>query len=196
MGLRVVACHECDLPLRLPADGRLCCPRCGHVLRQGGDARALPALLIACIPVFLVANAWPVITLEAAGQRVSVTLWQTALALEANDMHGLAALVLLTGVLLPALELACLLSIAWPALWRRKPRGLGLALRLQALLRPWRMIEVFFLAILVALVKLRHLADVKTEPGLWALLALMLLLAAVAGRFDGEDAWARLERME
>ncbi|MNT72506.1 Paraquat-inducible protein A [compost metagenome] len=46
-------------------------------------------------------------------------------------------------------------------------------------LRPWGMIEVFLLGVLVAIVKLSSMATVVPGPALWAFVALTVTLTAV-----------------
>ena len=55
--------------------------------------------------------------------------------------------------------------------------------------RPWAMAEVFFLGSLVVVVKVAGWIPIAIGPGLWALAAFSLLVAAVA-RFDSADLWA------
>jgi paraquat-inducible protein A len=52
-------------------------------------------------------------------------------------------------------------------------------------------VEVFFLAVLVALVRLTSFAVVEVGPGLWCFAALMLLMAAIGANFDPRELWAR-----
>jgi paraquat-inducible protein A len=61
--------------------------------------------------------------------------------------------------------------------------------------RPWVMVEVFMLGVLVAFVKLNGLAGVITGPGLWAFGAVMILAAAMASAFDHEHVWASTARL-
>jgi paraquat-inducible protein A len=58
----------------------------------------------------------------------------------------------------------------------------------------WSMVEVFLLGVLVALVKLLHLASVVPGVALWSFGAMMLLHAAAWSAFDARALWARLER--
>ena len=61
--------------------------------------------------------------------------------------------------------------------------------------RPWVMVEVFMLGVLVAFVKLNGLASVIPGPGLWAFGAVMVLAAAMASAFDHEHVWASTARL-
>ena len=58
--------------------------------------------------------------------------------------------------------------------------------------RPWGMVEVFMLGVLVSLVKLAHLAGIVPGIALWAFAALMFVMAAIAAVLDPRDLWARV----
>jgi paraquat-inducible protein A len=98
-----------------------------------------------------------------------------------------------TTVLVPAVELV---GLTWVlALLRRGQRGWGAVPMLHFIesVKPWGMVEVFVLGVLVALVKLAHIASVEPGVALFAFGALMLLIAASAAAFDADAAWAQLE---
>ncbi len=77
-------------------------------------------------------------------------------------------------------------------LWapRRAARAPGFngVLRAIQLVRPWGMIEVFMLGILVTIVKMVSLARVVPEAALFAFAALTLMLAVVV-MFDPRTLW-------
>jgi paraquat-inducible protein A len=54
------------------------------------------------------------------------------------------------------------------------------------------MVEVFMLGVLVALVKLAHLAGIVPGIALWAFAALMFVMASIAAVLDLRDLWARV----
>jgi paraquat-inducible protein A len=58
------------------------------------------------------------------------------------------------------------------------------------------MIEVMLLGVLVALIKIAELATVMPGLALYALGALVFLLAAVQASFDPREVWARVEWAE
>ncbi|WP_255374052.1 paraquat-inducible protein A [Vogesella sp. LIG4] len=151
------------------------------------------ALVLTGIFVFLLANVFPVVGLEAGGIRTATTLLGTAIQLMHQDMLPVAMLVLFTGVLLPGIELLALLYLLLPLTLGHAPRGFPRAMRLIRLLHPWGMVEVFMLGVLVSLVKLAHLAQVHPGIGLWSFFALIVLLATSASRFDAAMLWERYE---
>jgi paraquat-inducible protein A len=67
-------------------------------------------------------------------------------------------------------------------------------LRFLQTVKPWSMMEVFLLGILVSLVKLEHLAHVETGVALWAFGGLIPLLIVASISFDPEELWAKVQR--
>ena len=195
----LVACPECDLLHRraaLPSEGEAHCVRCGACLYRGArpdaNTRALALALAACI-LFVLANAFPILGLELQGVRSRATLIGAVRALWEEDARAVAALVFVTAVLVPAAEL---IGITWVlTALRRRSRGWGAVPMLHFIesVKPWGMVEVFVLGVLVSLVKLAHVASVEAGIALFSFAALMLLVAATAAAFDVDAAWAQLE---
>jgi paraquat-inducible protein A len=194
----LIACHECDLLQRetaLAAGGTARCARCSGVLYRNqpdGLDRTLAYTLAAAV-LFILANAFPIVGLDAQGNRSSTTLFGTVQALRHDDMSSVAALVFVTTILMPALDIGAMLYMLLPLKLGRVPRGLPAVFRLVQAVRPWGMVEVFMLGTLVALTKLAALASVVPGIALWSFGALMLLVAAAAASFDSRALWARVE---
>ena len=66
----------------------------------------------------------------------------------------------------------------------RVPAHFGRVFRVLQTVRPWGMVEVFMLGVLVSLVKLAHLAGVVAGVALWSFAALMLVMAGITAVFD------------
>jgi paraquat-inducible protein A len=107
-------------------------------------------------------------------------------------MSLVAFLVLATTILFPLMQLLILVWLLVPLRRHRRALGFALLVRLMQALRPWGMIEVFLLGVLVALVKLSSMASVLPGPALWAFVALTLLLTAVLA-FDPRGFWEMAE---
>jgi paraquat-inducible protein A len=197
----LLACPECDLLQRaveLPPRAAAVCRRCGAVLyRELPDwlDRTLAYTLGAAI-LFVVANAFPIVTMEMQGHHSSTTLIGAALALHRQDMTSVALLMLATTVLLPAVQIAAMLVMLLPLRFGRASPGLPELFRVVSHVRPWAMVEVFLLGALVSLAKLAHLAHLTPDVALWSFGALIVLLACAASAFDERAMWRRLERME
>jgi paraquat-inducible protein A len=192
----LVVCEQCDAVFNrslVKRDDSAFCTRCGAMLYRGSRLTTLDllALTLAAAITFAVANVAPVIRITVGGMHNEVTLWQAVAAL----WHGYAVVMgVLAGVALlvvPALQIVLLLWILGFAAFDRRAHGAEISLRLLHAMRPWSMIEVFMLGVLVAIVKLSGLLHVVTGPGTYATIALAILLAIVAKR-DVRSLWNRL----
>ncbi|MFS2208296.1 paraquat-inducible protein A [Variovorax sp. Varisp36] len=179
-----VVCPGCDAVYsRTPLQPRdvAHCPRCGTELdRHPGrqEHRILP-LTVACLIMFAIANMFPIVEIELQGLRSQTTLAGAVVALGAEGMSVVALLVLATTILFPFLQLCILAYLLVPLSRERRPGGFALLVRLMQSLRPWGMIEVFLLGVLVAIVKLSSMATVVPGAALWAFMALTVMLTVV-----------------
>ncbi|SAK52792.1 PqiA family integral membrane protein [Caballeronia hypogeia] len=194
----LIACHECDLLQRendVPPGGALRCCRCRAVLyrRRGrGFDRALAYAFAACV-LWVISNAFPIVGLAVNGDLVETTLAGAVRVLYRDGMWPLAALIFVTTILMPALQSFGLVWLLLPLYIERRPWRADAVFRLLRVARNWGMTEVLMLGLLVAVVKLAHIASVVTGPALWSLAALMLLLVAANSAFDERAMWERIE---
>jgi paraquat-inducible protein A len=194
----LIACRECDLLQRRPRlaprqEAR--CARCeGLLYRVMNDDLDRPlAYTLAAGILFVVANVFPIVSLELQGNRSTATLVGTSAALFHQDMHLLAVLVFITTVLVPALQLSAMSYLLVTLRAGRVPVHLAPALRLFHAIRPWGMVEVFMLGMLVSLVKLAGIASVVPGIGLWTFGGVLMMIAAALASFDPELVWQRQE---
>jgi paraquat-inducible protein A len=190
----LTACHECDLLQRepiLPPGGVACCRRCHAVLfRDTPDSidRGLAYTLGALI-LFVIANFFPIVGLQVQGTTNATSLYGAVESIWNNNMEGVAALVFATTILIPAVEITLMLYVLVPLKFGRLPEELAPILRILQSVRPWSMTQVFILGVLVALVKLAHLAHVVPGVALWAFGGLILALTAATATFNLHELW-------
>ena len=200
MSAALIACPHCDLlhrPVDLTADTYSRCRRCEAVLERRFDQnidRPLAFVLAASI-LFLVANAFPIVGLDIQGQHTSATLFGTAHALYAQNMRMLGVIVFVTTILVPAIQLAAMAYVLLLVRLGRRPRFLALAVRTLQAVRPWGMVEVFILGLLVSLAKLAGMASVEPGTGLWSFGGVLVTIAAALASFDARAIWTRHERL-
>ncbi|HJV34365.1 paraquat-inducible protein A [Geomonas sp.] len=194
---KLIACHDCDLLQREVPLGKGCmarCSRCGAVLyRNATDSidRTLAFALAAAV-LFVVANNFPIFSIETQGDQSAINLYGAVLSMWDQDMKPISVVVFLTAIVAPSVELISMIYLLLPLKLGRIPAGYTLFMRTLQYVEPWGMVEVFMLGILVSLVKLTN--NFKVIPGiaLWSFGALTLLLAATAASFSARDVWARL----
>jgi paraquat-inducible protein A len=192
----LVACHQCDLLHRATAlvpGGVARCRRCGGTLYRNAGAgldRAV-ALTLTALVLLAIANSFPIVALEFQGQRDATTLLGAVEALYRQEKPLVAGLVLVTTVIVPAVELIGMLYLVLPLRLGRVPRLFAPVNRLMQAVRPWGMVEVFMLGLLVSLVKLGGFATVIIGTAFWSFAALMVVMAAWLASVDARELWAR-----
>lgn len=200
---RLMACHECDaLQHELPPgyNAACVCWRCGALLKQKQATRLDQALTLAIsgLVLFFVANSFPLMVLNIQGASTTTTLISVAGALWSEGMEPIATLVFLTTVLVPVFTLLAMAYLAAGILLcehgilARIPPCTGAVLYLVHWSRQWSMLEVFFLAAFVSIVRLSEIAQVRTGIALWACGALILVLAMLMASFHPRQLWGRV----
>ncbi len=180
----LIACEGCDaIHRRLALDHNeiALCNCCGAELERDMSShgrRVLP-LTIASLIMYIIANAFPIVEMELHGLSSQTTIMGAVASLNAQGMPLIAFLVLATTILFPLVQLVSLIYLLVSINTTGQSFGLNLLVRMIQTLRPWVMVEVFLLGVIVAFVKLTSMATVLPGVALWALGILTLLLASV-----------------
>ena len=193
----IVACPDCDLLQRmppLPPGGTACCARCGLALgsNKPGSLDRSMALSAAALIVFLLANLEPLMRISIGGRTSSATILGGVQAMWQQDEKVTAVLVALFVFVAPALDIVFMLAILLASRRPPAPRWVGAMLRWAELSGVWSMVEVMMLGILVSLVKIASLATVEPGIGIFAVGALVFLLAGMSANFDPREIWPRV----
>lgn len=194
---QLVACHECDLLMRKPQlkrDEKAHCPRCGYELfahRHNVVERSL-ALVLAALLLYVPANFLPIMQLHLLGQSADDTVWSGVIGLYNTGMRGIAVVVFLCSMAIPLLKLLCQLAVLLSIRWN-VGRNYGLLLyRIYHHLRDWGMLEVYFMGVLVAIVKLVDLAELSLGLGLLCFISLLLVQVWLEVVMSPHQIWVAL----
>lgn len=196
----LIACAQCDLLHRrteLTAGSHAHCLRC-----QAPLWTATPpsfdtplALALSGLVMLVVAHVNPVFGIDLQGHTQSASLWEATVTLYAQDAWLLSLLVLLTTLVLPAIELLAMCYLLLPLREGRIAPGFAHTVRTLQAVKPWVMVEVFMLGVLVAVVKLASLAAILPGAGLWSFSALMLLMAGASASLDYHSLWLARDQL-
>jgi paraquat-inducible protein A len=189
----LIACHECDALFRkprLPGRRSARCPRCGATLRHSASAQLdrICAITLAALITFIIAQSFPIVELEANGIETQSSLFGALIVLWEENMQIVAVIVFCATVLFPLTEMVALLYVLLPVRSGFIPPGFNRVLRAIQFVRPWGMLEVFMLGVLVTIVKMASLARVIPETSLFAFGALTLMFTVVV-TFDSRTLW-------
>lgn len=138
------------------------------------------SLVVTGLILYVPANVLPVMTMTVTGDVEPLTVLGGVQELYDSGLAPVAAVVFVASLLIPLLKLACL---SWVHLlhgsagWRRQRTTM---LRVLHQIGTWSMIDIFLLAVLVAVGQLGVLASVEAEPGglFFAAVLLCTLFAA------------------
>jgi len=193
----LIECHDCGLFLRakpLPVRGVAKCPRCSAALYRRTD-RGIDhaiALSIAGVFLFAIANVFPFMTFKLDGREQVSTLITGVWEFLGQGLWPLAVLVLACTIVIPLAGILGTLAVLIPVRYGLRVRGLGHLFRIVEIMRPWAMMEVFMLGVLVAYVKLTDLATLEIGPALVAFTALIFVLAAAESSIEPREVWTAL----
>jgi paraquat-inducible protein A len=197
----LIACRECDClqqEAALQARGAAQCARCGACLyryKPHGLDHTLAFLAAAAI-LFVIATSFPLLSLDAQGLTTTTTLFGTAQALYEGGDTSVAALVFMTTILFPAVEIAAMLYMLAALKLGYVPRTLPLLFLAFEAVKPWGMTSVFMLGTLVSMVKLAHIATVIPGIALVALGGLIMMIAATEATYDPRALWRRVREVQ
>jgi paraquat-inducible protein A len=191
-----IICEHCDSLYQaqpLNKGEAAYCLRCAALLDRGHrmTIEQMLALSIAAGILFIFANVFPVISISMKGLYNEVTLWGSVEALAQGQITLIALVAGLAIILAPALQIALLFWVLVHAHRNEIAPGFRTCMRTLEHLRPWSMLEVCLLGILVAIVKLAGMLDVHPGVGLWAMAMLMVLIVLIAGK-DIRRLWDEL----
>lgn len=196
---KLVICAHCDAVHRrlpLPPRGHAYCTRCGYELyaARRTHLEAWLALTAASAVAYLVANLNPIVEIELRGESTQASLFDALISTWERGAPPVAALAAACAFLFPLVRIGLELFVLANLHLGRRPASIGPAMRVLHTLRPWSMVEVFMLGVIVSLVKLGGQTTVIPGPGLAGFAVLTVLLTLLA-TFDTHSLWEAAERM-
>ena len=193
-----LACPSCDLVFNVAElkDGETAsCSRCGHFLTKyrANELDRVLAFATSALVFLIIACSYPFMSFKANGLESMMTLPQTASNLWNYGMPLLAFLVATFIIIIPALVVSLILVLAIGLESQRHFGWLRPVGRLIYTLQSWTMVEVFFIGVLVSLVKIGHMATVVMGVSFWAYAAFSLLFVLTVSGLDRAQCWHRIE---
>lgn len=191
----LVLCHHCDLLQHLPvlSEGEEAfCSRCGHQLDSRHHQSVLkPALYAAsALLMLLLANLFPFVSMYAAGNSNQMSFFDTSSVVFSEHHQWLAILVWLFIQAIPAF---CMLSVLYLKISCAYPLPATVWFaRVLYMLKPWSMVDIFLMGLLISFVKLVASADISLGPSFWAFCIFCLLHLRTFQLLERRELWARI----
>jgi len=189
----IIACQVCGLVQRAASaspKATLRCARCNSLLyRHKTNSRGRTAAFsLAALFFYVPANIYPILRMNYLGRYSESTVWDGVTGLFQQGQWAVAVIVFCASILVPLLKLLglFLLVMKWPP---AAPRIQTNIYKVIATIGPWAMLDVFLLAILVALVKLGTFSNVRPGPGIVAFSAVVIFTLLASSSFDSRLIW-------
>lgn len=190
----IVVCNEChELNRQEPDSTSQTCTRCGaivHARRPNSIVRTW-ALLIAASILYIPANILPIMTVSTLGQGSPDTIMSGVITLLKHGMVPIAAVVFIASILVPTFKLVGIGLLLY-SVQRRQPlsaRQRILMYRFIEFIGRWSMLDIFVIAILVAVVNFGRIASVEANLGAVAFATVVILTMLAALTFDPRLIW-------
>jgi paraquat-inducible protein A len=198
-GETIVSCGTCGLAQAVEtlSPGTAAeCVRCGSFVAARRSTRSLEvtaALSLAALILYVPANIYPIMKMHLHGAYSESTVWDGIVMLMEHQQWFVAIIVFLASMVIPLVKLAGLFSLVITARlgWGRRLRSRTQLYKFIDAIGPWAMLDVFLLAVLVALVKLSTWAKIIPGPGLIAFTAVVVLTMLASAAFDPKLIWER-----
>jgi paraquat-inducible protein A len=198
---RLLPCLTCNLVSRAPAHGAAACPRCKSRLYARKPAALLRSwtFLLCAMALYVPANILPIMETQSFFGWQSDTIMSGVVFLWKSGSWPLAIIVFVASIVVPLLKMIALLVIliAVQTGVRVHCEDLTRLYRVLELIGRWSMLDIFVVAILVALVQMQLVATVTPQNGAAAFGAVVVLTMLATMSFDPRLIWdsARREKM-
>lgn len=188
----LASCHLCGKvsPVALGH-----CPRCHSPLhlRKPHSLERTWAFLVASIALYFPANLMPIMSVGGVGGTSYDTIMSGVLNFWKKGDHLVAVIIFSASILIPILKM---LALAWLCLAasgkaRTSPKNLTRLYHVTELVGRWSMVDVFVVAILVALVQVGAITTVLSGPAIVSFAAVVILTMFAAMSFDPRLLWDR-----
>ena len=190
----LAACHLC---CKLAPAKEHHCPRCGsamHLRKNDSIQRTLALLFTACL-LYIPANIYPIMYTDQLGTTEPSTILGGVILLIDLGSVPVALVIFIFSVLVPSGKLMAMFYLVWTVERHSPldPRQRSVMYRVTEFVGKWSMVDVFVVAILVALVHLGGLLVIR--PGVAALCfaGVVIVTMIAAESFDSRLIWDNME---
>ncbi len=194
----ILTCTECHELNRQEADNdEQTCTRCGALVhaRLPNSLTRTWALLITAAIIYIPANVLPIMTVSSLGQGDPSTIMSGVIQLVQHGMIPIAAVVFIASILVPTFKLVGIALLLF-SVQRKQPLSARQRIwmyRFIEFIGRWSMLDIFVIAILVAVVNFGRLASVEANLGAIAFASVVILTMLAAVTFDPRLIWDNTE---
>jgi len=194
----LLLCHECHKLNKLESGSRKqFCSRCGGVIhaRRPDSLVRTWALLLTAALLYIPANLLPIMTVNSLGKGQSDTIMSGIVELANLGMLPIAVVVFIASILVPIFKMVGI-SLLLYSVQRHQPMSVRQRIVMYRFIEwigRWSMLDIFVIAILVAVVRFGSLASIEPGLGAMAFASVVILTMLAALTFDPRLIWDNTE---
>jgi paraquat-inducible protein A len=181
-------CHVCGIASPV-TEGR--CPRCRGALhlRLRDSIQRTWAFTIAALFLYIPANLMPVLRMESFWGDQQNTIMGGVIQFWQEADYPVAIIIFVASVMIPVLKIIAIVALCLATRSGRRPRAMTRLYRVTEFVGRWSMVDVFVVAILVAVVQLGTTISIHPGPGALSFAAVVVLTMFAAISFDPRLIW-------
>ncbi len=172
------------------------CSRCDSKLhlRHPESLQRTWALTIAALALYFPANLLPVLKIESFAGDQQNTILSGVIQFWQQGDYPVAIIIFGASVMIPVLKIISIVALCLAARSGNRPRGMSRLYRITEFVGRWSMVDVFVVAILVAVVQLGSAISIHPGAGAISFAAVVVLTMFAAMSFDPRLIWDAADR--
>jgi len=166
-----------------------------HSRKTDSLQRTLALLITACI-LYIPANVYPIMLTDQLGSTEPSTIMGGVILLIKLGSVPVAAVIFIFSVMVPSGKFMAMYYLVWTAHKGSKisPRQRSMMYRITEFIGKWSMVDVFVVAILVALVHLGGVLVIRPGIAALAFAGVVIVTMIAAESFDSRLMWDLMEK--
>ncbi|HET8807418.1 MAG TPA: paraquat-inducible protein A [Methylophaga sp.] len=189
----LTSCKTCGLLQHLPKANKGFCQRCGEILQRRlshSVQRTWAFLLTACV-LYIPANVYPIMYSTRLGSTQPKTIIGGVVDMVNAGSWPIALVIFVASIIVPVGKI---LALGWLCLRIGKNNEIShrsrvRLYRITEFIGRWSMVDVFVVAVLVALIRAGSLLSINPGPAALAFAAVVILTMLAAISFDPRLIW-------
>jgi paraquat-inducible protein A len=197
----LIICHQCytlHMETEITDCSKACCVECGSILYRY-DTKLIDhgiALSMTGLIFFILANAFPLVQIEILGSSQFITIPKTIVSLFDSGFYLVGLICSFLIFIFPLMIFSINILLFGLLKFRKGEKLTKELLILLSHITPWSMSDIFFISILVALVKLIGYAQIHMGVAFWALMVFVLIDLYIVKRIHISEIWMLRKRID
>lgn len=154
------------------------------------------AFLIAATVLYIPANVFPIMTTEQFGRSVDSTIIGGVILLWKMGSYPVALVIFIASVLVPIGKILAIAMLSWTVTREQSTsqHQRTILYRITELIGKWSMVDVFVVAILVALIQITGVIVIRPGGAALAFAGMVILTMFSATNFDPRLIWDHVDQ--